>query len=105
MAKTWRRVGIVLLVLVAGLGVGTWAALSQPQFGSELSGERLARARANPHYRDGAFVNPLPPAAYTTEYIWSMVKGQFFGDEVRIPPAPIPVKRIDAAELKAAPPA
>src|SRR5262245_57507938 len=103
MAKTWRRVGIVLLVLVAGLGVGTWAALSQPQFGGELSGERLARARANPQYRDGAFVNPLPPAAYTTEYIWSMFKGQFFGDEVRIPPAPIPVKRIDAAGLKAAP--
>jgi L-ascorbate metabolism protein UlaG (beta-lactamase superfamily) len=102
MTKTWRRVGIVLVVLVAGVAVGTWMALAQPQFGGEVSGERLARARANPHYREGAFVNPLPPAAYTADYVLSMFTGQFFGDEVRIPPAPIPVKPIDPAELKAA---
>jgi len=103
MTKAWRRVGIVLITFVALLVGGTWGVLSLPQFGGELSGQRLARARANPHYRDGAFVNPLPPAAYTADYVWSMFTGQFLGDEVRIPPAPIPVKRIDPAELKAAP--
>jgi hypothetical protein len=38
--------GVVLgLVLVVG---ATWV-LSMPQFGGRLDGERLARARANPH--------------------------------------------------------
>ena len=59
---------------------------------------RTARPlQANPHYRDGAFVNPLPPAPATP---WPtcahLLAGQFVGDEVRVPPAPLPLVSVDA---------
>jgi len=77
--------------------------LSQPVFGARMEGDRLARARANPHYRDGAFVNPLPPAGYRMADVRNLVTGQFFGREVREPPAPIPVLPVAAQTLQAAP--
>jgi hypothetical protein len=49
--------------------------LSLPQFGGRLDGERLVRARANPHYHDGRFVNPLPPAGYTLADAWTLLAG------------------------------
>ena len=68
-----RRIGrailIVIAVLVAIVAIGTPLVQSMAPFGGEMSGERLARARANPHYRDGRFVNPLPPAPYTFAYV------------------------------------
>src|SRR5258706_13217887 len=91
-------------VLVAAIGIAAVFVLSLPQFGGELTGERLARARANPHYRNGAFVNPLPPASYRFVDAWNLFKGQFFGDEVRVPARAIPVVAVDAAALKQAPP-
>ena len=95
------------LIVAAGVLAGIWVAafvvLSLPQFGGELAGERLARARANPHYRDGAFVNPLPPASYRFVDVWNLLKGQLFGDEVRVPPSVIPIFPVDAAALKQAP--
>ena len=68
---------IVTAGMLAAIGVAGVFALSLPQFGAELTGERLARARANPHYRDGAFVNPLPPASYRFADAWNLFRGQF----------------------------
>jgi L-ascorbate metabolism protein UlaG (beta-lactamase superfamily) len=103
-----RRRTRILLATAAALFValvaGAMLVLSLPQFGGELAGARLARARANPQYRDGAFVNPLPPAGYRMVDVWNLLKGQFFGSEVRVPPAPIPVVAVDPA-LKNTPPA
>ncbi|HKY92612.1 MAG TPA: MBL fold metallo-hydrolase [Nevskiaceae bacterium] len=94
-----------LLLLVVVLATTVAAVLSTAPFGAPLDGERLARARANPLYQDGAFANPQPPAAYTFADLGPLLKGQFFGDEVRVPPAPIPVVPVDAAKLKAPLPA
>ena len=78
-----RRIGrailIVIAVLVAIVAIGTPLVQSMAPFGGEMSGERLARARANPHYRDGRFVNPLPPAPYTFAYVRDLLVGQFGG--------------------------
>ena len=79
--------------------------LSLPQFGGKLAGERLARAQANPLYRDGQFANPLPPAGYRAVDVWNLVKGQFSGDEVRVPPSAMPVLAVTAEALKTPPPA
>ncbi len=79
--------------------------LSLPQFGGKLEGDRLARARANPHYRDGKFVNQVPQAAYRPGDGWNMLSGQFFGNEIRIPPGSIPVHAIAPDALKTMPPA
>ena len=107
----WRRLrraasilAVVLLLLVAGAAY----VLSLPQFGGKLRGERLARAQANPQYRDGRFVNPLPAApARTAGERGRLFTGQFFGDEVSEPPAPIPLLPVAAAavERRAAAPA
>jgi len=96
-----------LLLIAVALSGAIFAAaafvLSLPQFGGELAGDRLARARANPNYRDGAFVNPVPPAPYRLADVRNLITGQFFGDEVRVPPGPIPVLAVDPAVLKNAP--
>lgn len=82
---------IVLLIVAALLAAaGAWV-LSLPPFGGTLSGERLARAQADPLYHDGRFVNPRPPAPYTLEYVTALIRGQFGGDEQRTPTGTIPV--------------
>lgn len=98
--RRWKVVLLVLLALVAVIGALGAYVLSLPAFGARMEGERLARARANPHYQDGRFANPLPPAAYRFDDAWAIFKGQFFGDEVRVPPSPVPVVTVDAAALK-----
>lgn len=101
--RVWRVVAIAALALVALVVIATPLVLSLPPFGGELGGERLARARASPLHRDGAFVNPLPPAPYTWSYGRELFSGQFFGTEVREPPAPIPVVPVAPASLRAPP--
>ena len=97
--RRWLVTVFALIVAVAALAAYL---LSLPQFGAPLEGERLARARANPHYRDGKFVNPLPPASYQAADVWNLVRGQF-GDEIRIPPAAIPVQAVAREALQALP--
>ena len=105
-ARRWpRRFAGVLLGLVVLLVAVAAFVLSTPPFGAKLSGERLARAQANPHYRNGVFVNPLPPAEYSAADVWALVTGQFFGHEVREPPSAIPVLAVASDTLKIAPPA
>ncbi len=102
-ARRWHGVIWGALVLVLLLGVAAAYVLSLPTFGGKLEGDRLARARANPHYRDGQFVNPLPPASYRSIDVWNMFVGQVFGDELRVPPGPVPVLPVSADSLRAAP--
>jgi L-ascorbate metabolism protein UlaG (beta-lactamase superfamily) len=106
--RRWVRrlsigLGVVVLLALAGAGVAAWV-LTLPPFGAELSGERLARAQASPHYRDGAFANPPPPAATRTAGdVWTMLRRQYGGDEVRIPPSPLPVVAVDPRTLSTPP--
>jgi L-ascorbate metabolism protein UlaG (beta-lactamase superfamily) len=101
-----RRIARALLIgivaLIALVAIGTPLVQSLPPFGGELSGERLARARANPHHRDGVFVNPRPPAPYTMSYLRDLLAGQFSGSELREPPAPLPLLRVAPASLQSA---
>ncbi len=95
-----RTVVIVGLATVAAIvAVAAKVVLDRPQFGGEITGARLERVRADPLWKNGAFANPVPPAAYTAEYIWTLMKGQFAGHEVREPPAAIPVVPVDRREL------
>ena len=96
--------GAIVLAVLAGVGAGAgWAVLSQPQFGARMSGARLERAKANPQYHDGRFVNAQPEAPTTLAALGDYVVRQFSGDEVRVPPAPVPVRVVDAAALALAP--
>jgi len=97
------RGAIAIVVLAAGLAAVGWAVLSQPQFGAPMSGARLERAKANPQYRDGRFVNVQPEAPTTIAALGDYLVRQFSGDEVRLPPKPLPVLAVDPAALAAAP--
>jgi L-ascorbate metabolism protein UlaG (beta-lactamase superfamily) len=107
--RRWLRrlsigAGVIALLAVVGAGVASWV-LTLPPFGAELSGERLARARANPLYGDGAFANPPPPApARTSGDVLTMLRNQVGGDEVRVPPSTLPVVAVDAKALQSTPP-
>ena len=103
LARWLVRAIVAIVAVVAVLAATGWAVLSQPQFGAPMSGARLARALANPQYRDGRFVNLEPEAPSTTSLIDYTVR-QFSGDEVREPPAPIPVSAVDKTALAATPP-
>ena len=99
------RIAVALAVLAALLVATGCAVLSQPQFGAPLSGERLERAKANPQYRDGRFVNLEPETPTGFGSMLNYIVRQFSGDEVRVPPARLPVLAVDKAALAAPPPA
>ena len=62
LARWFVRTAIVLAAVVDVFAASGWAVLSLPQFGAPMSGARLERAKANPQYRDGRFVNLQPEA-------------------------------------------
>jgi L-ascorbate metabolism protein UlaG (beta-lactamase superfamily) len=95
------RTAGTLAVLAPVLAVALFTVLSQPQFGAPMADAQLARAKANPQYRDGRFVNLEPEAASTTS-LFDYALEQWTGKEVREPPAPIPVLAVDKAALAAA---
>ena len=88
------------MLLVAAIAA---AVLALPPFGAAARGERLARMQASPHWRDGGFVNDVPPAGYTFANVRALLAGQLLGSEVRVPTTPIPVVAVDAEALKAPP--
>ncbi|MES3015258.1 MAG: MBL fold metallo-hydrolase [Pseudomonadota bacterium] len=100
-AKTWWVVAALTLIALAAIA---FYVLSLPPFGAPASGERLARVQASPEFRDGHFVNANPETPTDVATTLGYLKDQFAGNEVRVPPAPIPVVTVDPAAL-AAPPA
>jgi L-ascorbate metabolism protein UlaG (beta-lactamase superfamily) len=105
LSRWLARGAIAVAVLAAVLATASWAVLSQPQFGAPMSGARLERAKANPQYRDGRFINVQPEAPTTIAALGDYLVRQFSGDEIRVPPKPLPVLAVDPAVLAAAPPA
>ena len=95
-----RWVLVLAVVLVALVALGLFA-LSLPPFGGKVEGARLERARANPQFENGAFVNVQRDTPSGLAGLASYMVRQFQGDEVRIPPAPIPVVAVDPVRLAA----
>lgn len=101
----WLLRAVVLLVALVALTIAAgWTVMQTPPFGAAMTGARLQRAQANPQYRDGHFVNVEPEAPASPTALVDYTVRQFSGDEVREPPAPVPVLRVTQAAL-AAPPA
>jgi L-ascorbate metabolism protein UlaG (beta-lactamase superfamily) len=103
LARWFVRATVALAAVVAVLVAAGWAVLSLPQFGTPMAGARLARAMANPQYRDGRFINLEPETPTSAAALRNYLVRQFSGDEVREPPAPLPVVAVDKAALGAAP--
>jgi L-ascorbate metabolism protein UlaG (beta-lactamase superfamily) len=97
------RLTIAMVALATVLAAAGWAVLSQPQFGARMAGARLERAKLNPQYREGRFVNVQPEAPTSLASLGDYVVRQFSGNEVREPPSPLPVMAVDKVALAAAP--
>jgi L-ascorbate metabolism protein UlaG (beta-lactamase superfamily) len=102
LARWLVRAAVWLTALALLLAAAGWMVLSLPQFGAPMEGARLQRAMANPQYRDGRFVNLEPEAPSTTSLIDYTMR-QLSGEEVREPPAPVPVLAVDKTALAASP--
>jgi L-ascorbate metabolism protein UlaG (beta-lactamase superfamily) len=101
-----------ILAATAGLAVvaGTTVAVRSTgwlvSFGGPIKGERQARLAKSPHYdaRTEKFHNLLPTDMVQPGSYWQMLRHQLFGDEVRVPPRPVPVQKRTPADY-ASPPA
>ena len=85
----------LLVVVAAGLTAAGWAA-----FGKQASGERLARMRASPEQRDGAFVDPQPIVNDNGK----IARDLFASHPLTRPEPPLSPPPVDPARFATAPP-
>lgn len=94
-----RRTLVLVILSLAALFAGSLWVLSLPTFGGTLEGERLARAQAHPQWQDGAFVNVEPQAEGSIADLGVFLRESVFYDEIRVPPAPLPVLPVTVESL------
>ena len=87
-----KKLRITLLLLIAAIVVIAVFLRVWPAFGERIEGERLARVKASPQWRDGKFRNRLVTRTMLPGTLGKTLRMQFFGDEVRVPPIAIPVQ-------------
>ena len=95
---TWAIIVVSFVVIGGALFLGNW-----PPFGGTVSGERLKRVQASPHYHDGKFVNTHPHPPLEAGDVWGYLTEQLFGDQIRVPPSAIPISAIPPASMQAPP--
>ena len=102
------RFGPVLIAILAAILTIVVVLIGSPgwldAFGSEPTGERLARIRRSPDYRDGAFRNPEATRLGTSGSTWKTIRHWLGGHEQRVPPSPMPIVSLTTADF-AEPPA
>ncbi|MEE8387047.1 MAG: MBL fold metallo-hydrolase [Acidiferrobacterales bacterium] len=80
-------VGAILAIIILAVAA-LWFI---PDFGGSVKGNRLLRVKASPSYSTDAFTNHPPQKPFSVADMWDWVEKSFSGDEVRVPPAPLPV--------------
>lgn len=79
---------MILFFFIALIVIAGWVYMRQPVFGKAPSGERMARIRQSPHYRDGAFQNlHNTPSLTENATYYGVMKEFFFGQPKRAHPA------------------
>lgn len=93
--RIFKKILKIILILLVVIAAAVTAFLNfAPSMGGSVAGERLARAEQSEYYKDGAFKNILPPTPTEPGWVWDQIDKQFFGDEQRYPPAPIPMVKV-----------
>jgi L-ascorbate metabolism protein UlaG (beta-lactamase superfamily) len=88
---------LAVFVIIVVILVGSTAWLDA--LGAEPNGERLARIRRSPNYRDGAFRNLDTTSTIATGGTWKMLRQWLGGHEQRVPPAPMPIVTLTRANF------
>src|SRR5688572_7029362 len=102
-----RLARVLLAILAAVLVIGIVLVASTAwldALGAAPTGERLARIHRSPNFRVGAFRNPDATSLATTGSTWQTIRQWLGGHEQRVPPGPIPIVALTAADF-AQPPA
>ena len=89
-----RLVRVILVVIAAVVALVVVFVASTDwldTLGATPTGERLARIRRSPNYRDGAFRNPDVTSVCVTGSIWTTVRRWLGGHEQRVPPGELPI--------------
>ena len=90
---------LVIVLFVAALGSTDWL----DTMGAAPEGERLARVRRSPNYRDGAFRNPDATSSTPQGGTMQMLRRWLGGKEQRVPPGPIPIVALTRADFDSPP--
>jgi L-ascorbate metabolism protein UlaG (beta-lactamase superfamily) len=92
---------VVFLIIVLALVTTVWIFMSLPQFGRLASGERLARMKRSPNYKNGTFHNiHLTPNFSEDANMWKVMRMFFFEKRVNSkPPDVLPSARTDLLNL------
>jgi L-ascorbate metabolism protein UlaG (beta-lactamase superfamily) len=90
----------VLVIVVVLIGSTGWL----DALGAAPEGERLARIKRSPNYKDGAFRNPEETRLGTTGSTWKTIRQWLGGHEQRVPPGPMPIVRLTKADFTQPPP-
>ncbi len=68
-------------------------------FGGKISGQRLTRVQASPHYQNGKFVNSSPQPSFRAGEVWLYLKEHLLGKQMRVPTSTIPVAAILLSDI------
>ncbi|HEX8153659.1 MAG TPA: MBL fold metallo-hydrolase, partial [Thermoanaerobaculia bacterium] len=93
-----RRRKLAVTAAIAGAAISASLALLRywKPLGGRVAGERLARAKTSPNWRDGRFRNLI--RTKKGEF-WRSVYLQFSGKQLREPPSPVPIHTLSATDL------
>lgn len=99
MRKKTKSYMLFIFSIVFILGLGTFLFMQTPMFGKLPSGERLAKIKQSPNYKNGAFqnINPTPMLTEDASY-WRMMK-DFFAKSIKEPQVDLPSKKTDLLAL------
>ena len=99
--KSKLRLGLAWVLIVICLLMATSAGMLSgcTTFGGKVTGERLQRAQATGNFRDGRFFNTIPQTPAKSALYWDYLVEQFSGDQVRLPPGPVPVVALRPSDI------
>ena len=101
------RLGRVFFVILAAAVVAVVVLVGSTGWldalGAAPTGERLARIRRSPNYRDGAFRNPEATSMGTPGTTGQMLRRWLGGHEQRVPPGPMPIVTLTRSDFEQPP--
>lgn len=91
----------ILIILLVLLIIGGLIYMRHDRFGAVASGERLARMKSMPNYKDGAFENlePTPAMAEEATFFDALTTMLFSKDKRNVPTDSLPVIQTDLHNL------
>jgi L-ascorbate metabolism protein UlaG (beta-lactamase superfamily) len=101
--RLFKKIMLIILVLMLVLALGAFAFLQQAVFGKHPVGARLQRIEKSPNYRDGGFQNLSETPMMTGEASYWDMAMKYFGNDTtqKEPPAPLPSVKTDLNALVA----